>query len=154
MANTPGTSKTGQGGATGGAGGHTGGTGGGTSFQGGQRTENQGGGSGGTMSNVMEQARDVATGVVDRARDMASGVAEKASEMASGVSDRVSGALSGATTAVGDTFASGKQYFEEEGFAGVGRDLTNLVRRNPIPSLLVGVAVGFLLARATSSDRS
>ena len=30
-------------------------------------------------------------------------------------------------------------------------DLTDLIRRNPIPALLVGVGVGFLLARATTS---
>jgi hypothetical protein len=30
-------------------------------------------------------------------------------------------------------------------------DLTNLIKRNPIPSLLIGVGLGFLLARITSS---
>jgi uncharacterized membrane-anchored protein YhcB (DUF1043 family) len=30
-------------------------------------------------------------------------------------------------------------------------DLTNLIRRNPIPALFVGIGIGFLLARVTRS---
>jgi hypothetical protein len=30
-------------------------------------------------------------------------------------------------------------------------DLTNMIKNNPIPSILIGVGIGFLLARLTSS---
>jgi hypothetical protein len=30
----------------------------------------------------------------------------------------------------------------------MGQDLTNLVRRNPLPAVLLGIGFGFLLARA------
>jgi len=33
----------------------------------------------------------------------------------------------------------------------MGDDITNMIRRNPIPALLVGIGIGFLLARATRS---
>lgn len=42
---------------------------------------------------------------------------------------------------------SGGRYLEEQGLAGMGADITNLVRRHPIPALLVGVGVGLLIAR-------
>jgi len=32
----------------------------------------------------------------------------------------------------------------------MAEDFTSMIRRNPVPSLLIGVAVGFLIARATS----
>jgi hypothetical protein len=32
----------------------------------------------------------------------------------------------------------------------MGEDLTNLIRRNPLPAVLVGIGIGYLLARATS----
>jgi uncharacterized membrane-anchored protein YhcB (DUF1043 family) len=32
----------------------------------------------------------------------------------------------------------------------MAEDFTGMIRRNPIPALLIGVAVGFLIARATS----
>ena len=34
----------------------------------------------------------------------------------------------------------------------MAEDLTDLIRRNPIPALLVGVGLGFLLARATTRN--
>lgn len=42
---------------------------------------------------------------------------------------------------------SGGRYLETHGLTGVGEDITNMVRRNPIPALLVGIGVGILLAR-------
>jgi uncharacterized membrane-anchored protein YhcB (DUF1043 family) len=32
----------------------------------------------------------------------------------------------------------------------MAEDFTGMIRRNPIPALLIGVAFGFLIARATS----
>jgi len=145
------------------------GTGGSTSF-----TDK----AGDMASGMADKAQNAATGVADKARDIASGVADKARDIASNVTDRVtgtassvgggmrsladnirenapgSGMLHDAGTAVADTLESSGRYLEEEGFSGIGQDVTNLIRRNPIPALLVGVAVGFLIARATTSDRS
>jgi len=128
-------------------------------------------------AGATDKAQQATSGVADKARDIASGVADKARDIASGVGDRVTGAttsvgggmrsladniresapgsgmLHDAGAAVADTLESGGRYLEQEGFSGIGQDLTNLVRRNPIPALFVGVAVGFLIARATS-DRS
>jgi hypothetical protein len=42
-------------------------------------------------------------------------------------------------------------YLEEQGLSGMAEDLTNLIRRNPIPALLIGVGLGYLLARMTRS---
>jgi hypothetical protein len=62
-----------------------------------------------------------------------------------------SGVMGTASSAVANTLESGGRYLEEEGLRGIGEDLTNLIRRNPIPALLVGIGVGYLLARATRS---
>jgi len=52
---------------------------------------------------------------------------------------------------VGEAMAAklegGGRYLETHGLTGVTDDLGNMIRRNPIPALLVGVGVGFLLAR-------
>jgi hypothetical protein len=45
---------------------------------------------------------------------------------------------------------SGK-YLEEKNLTGMVDDLTDLVRKNPIPALLIGVGLGFLLARTLRS---
>jgi hypothetical protein len=57
------------------------------------------------------------------------------------------GVLHNAGEAVAAKLDSGGQYLETKGLQGVGEDLTSLIRRNPVPALLIGVGVGFLLAR-------
>jgi methyl-accepting chemotaxis protein len=61
-----------------------------------------------------------------------------------------SGPLSSATQTVASTLEQGGRYVQQEGLGGLADDLTTLIRNNPIPSLLVGVGIGFLLARITS----
>jgi len=147
----------------------------GTSFQAGQ---NQGGSDSGGVGTMTEKARDMATGVADKARDMAGNVADRARDIAGNVGDTFTGApasvgsgikslaetirehtpdsgmLRGAGNTVADTLESGARYLEHGSWSGIGNDLTNIVRRNPIPALFAGVAIGFLLARATTSNRS
>jgi len=114
-------------------------------------------------SNVTDKAREVASSVMDRAKDAASNLGQKAQ---SGLESVGSGLTSAAGTIrenlpeegmlhnvgsrVAEGLESGGRYIREEGFSGMADDLTDLIRRNPIPALLVGVGVGFLLARATT----
>jgi hypothetical protein len=52
---------------------------------------------------------------------------------------------------VASTLEQGGRYIQEEGLSGMTDDLTNLIKKNPIPALLFGIGIGFLLARVTSS---
>jgi hypothetical protein len=62
-----------------------------------------------------------------------------------------SGYLGSAAQSVASGLESGGRYLENQGLSGMGEDLTNLIRRNPIPALFVGIGLGFLLARLTRS---
>jgi hypothetical protein len=123
---------------------------------------------------VRRDVQEAATGVVDRAKEMASNVADRAKDAAATVGQRAGegvGAVAGgmsslagsirenlpeggvlrtAGSGVADALESGGRYLKEEGFKGMADDLTELIRRNPIPALLVGVGLGFLIARSTS----
>jgi hypothetical protein len=116
---------------------------------------------------AMDKAKDVASSVGERARDVASNIGQRAEDATSSVGGSMKslagqirdhgpreGMMGGATSAVADTLEKGGRYLQEEGLRGIGEDLTGLIRRNPIPAILVGVGVGFLLARATTSSRS
>jgi hypothetical protein len=59
--------------------------------------------------------------------------------------------LGSASKAVGGTLASGGKYIEEQGFTGMLEDLGGIIRRNPIPALLIGIGVGVLISRALRS---
>jgi len=53
-----------------------------------------------------------------------------------------------ATMAVADTLENTGRYLEEAGLQDMMEDLTTLVRRNPVPALLISVAAGYFIGRA------
>jgi hypothetical protein len=61
------------------------------------------------------------------------------------------GMLGSAARGVADRLESAGCYLRRHDFNDMGRDLTNLMRRYPVPTLLVGLGVGFLLSRAKRS---
>jgi len=128
--------------------------------------QEQGGG------GMVDKAKDAAAGTMDRAKDMAGHAADKARDMGRSAADMAENATSRvgsgiesmagtlrdkaphegmmgtAANRVADTLERGGRYLQEEGISGVAGDVTDLIKRNPIPALLVGVGIGFLLAQA------
>jgi len=117
-----------------------------------------------TASNVAHRASEAASNVTHRAGEVASNVGRKVDSgvsaagsgmqsFADTVRDRgpSSGVLGSATSAVADTLENTGEYLETHGLSGIAKDLTDIIRRNPIPALLIGIGVGFLISRATRS---
>lgn len=125
--------------------------------------------------SAADKAKDVANSVSDKAKEMASAVAHGAEDASSYVSQKAvdatssvgcglkslshtirentpnDGMIGEASSAVANSLESTGRYLQEEGLKGIADDMTNMIRRNPIPALLVGVGVGFLIARATTA---
>ena len=55
-----------------------------------------------------------------------------------------------ASAALADSLDKSGRYLEEEGIKEMADDITNLIRRNPIPAMLVGIAAGYMAGRAMS----
>lgn len=117
-----------------------------------------------TAAGLSETARGAAAAVAEKASDAASFVGKKAEDATSAVGTSMKslagtirekmpheGMLSSAGGAVASTLESGGEYLQEHGLRGMGEDVTGLIRRNPIPAVLIGIGIGFLLARATRS---
>lgn len=115
-------------------------------------------------SDAVNKARDLGANVAHKAGDTASFIGKKAEEATSAVSAGMKnlagsirdkapekGMIGAAGSAVADTLESGGRYLEQQGLSGIGDDLTNIIRRNPIPAVLLCVGVGYLLARATTT---
>jgi hypothetical protein len=102
---------------------------------------------------AVESARDTATGVMDRARDAAGNVADKAREWTGGAVDAVkeSDVVNKAGEYVSDAWETGSRYLQEHNFKDMAEDVAGVIRRNPIPALLVGIGLGFILARSLRS---
>jgi len=127
---------------------------------------------GGMATGVAEKASEAASKVGDRAQEMASSAMHKAKEVAGKAEERTDkalgsmgtgmqslagtirekapheGILGTASSRLAETLDSGGRYLEQQGIGGMADDLTDVIRRNPIPAVLVGIACGFLLARA------
>jgi len=117
-----------------------------------------------TASHLADQARDVASTVADRARQMGNAAGQTAENLTSRVGSGLetagesvrehapnSGMLHNAANRVADTLESSGRYLQNEGLSGLGNDMTNFVKKNPIPALLLAFAAGVLIARATRS---
>jgi len=115
-------------------------------------------------AGAAQRTKDMAASAAHTATDVASNIGHKAEDATSTVGSNIrslagtlrenlphEGMMGSAGSAVADTLERGGRYLEEEGLRGLGEDLTNLVRRNPIPALLVGIGVGFLIARSLRS---
>jgi ElaB/YqjD/DUF883 family membrane-anchored ribosome-binding protein len=63
------------------------------------------------------------------------------------VGSAVYDAAESAATTAGETVEKGAEYLKENSPSDMMNDATELVRKNPITSVLVGLGIGFLLAR-------
>jgi hypothetical protein len=106
-----------------------------------------------TATGVMDRARDVVGTVVDKSRDAASNVAETARDWAAGAVGAVkeSDAVHKATDAVNEAWETGSKYIHDHNLKDMADDVAGVIRRNPIPALLVGIGLGFILGRSMRS---
>jgi len=129
-------------------------------------------------ANLSDYAKDKAGEGVNKAKDIGAAAAQKAGEAANYVGKKADdatcavgtgiksmaqtirenapdkGMMGAGASAVASTLEEGGRYLEEQGLSGLGSDMTNMIRRNPIPSVLVGFGLGFLIARFLTSSRS
>lgn len=100
-----------------------------------------------------EALSSAASTVGRKAEDATSSVGGGMQSLADTVRDRGphEGVLGRATRGVADALDSSGKYLEDKHLSGMADDFTSLIKNNPIPALLVGVGVGFLLGRALRS---
>jgi len=125
------------------------------------------------VQDVSDTARDAAQVLADRAKEAGAAAVKSAGQAASYVSKKAEaatsavgsgieslgdslrqhgprdGAMGTCTAEVAKSLESTGHYIKHQGLSGIGEDLTNLIRRHPVPALLAGIAAGYLIARAT-----
>ena len=90
-----------------------------------------------------------ATVVADGVESAQGAISTAATAVADGW-ESAQGAISTAATAVADGVGSASSYLQEKKFEEMATDLTAVIRGYPVQSLLVGVGLGYILARLTS----
>jgi ElaB/YqjD/DUF883 family membrane-anchored ribosome-binding protein len=115
-----------------------------------------------TFENVRDKAQDVAGDVKDRAQQVSSQVADKAdaatttvggkmTDVAQTLRDKapISGPVADAADTAADTLQRAGTYLQQQDLSDMRADLEGIIRRHPLESLLVGLGIGYLLARST-----
>ena len=85
------------------------------------------------------------------ANQATSAVSEQLGSLAGMIRDKApgEGAVDRAATAVAETLGSAGSYLQEQKVEHVAGNVTDLIRRYPMPSLLIALGIGYFLARST-----
>jgi len=119
---------------------------------------------GSEANQFVNKAKETAGDAMDKMKQTASTIGETASKKAADVTSAVSGGMKNlgekiretlpsegylgqASRRVADGLECGSKYLAEEGLEGMTEDVSNVIRRNPLPAVLCGLGLGFLIGR-------
>jgi uncharacterized protein YjbJ (UPF0337 family) len=114
-----------------------------------RRVQEYGGKIGRAVGTISVKAREFGATTARRANEAAPVIGEKMKSLASAIRGKAphEGKIGTTATKVAGGLESASYYLQEKKFDHLGEDVRGLVRRYPLQSLLVGVGLGFLLAR-------
>jgi uncharacterized protein YjbJ (UPF0337 family) len=97
------------------------------------------------------KAQEFGAAAVSTAREAATAVGEQIGSLAGVIRNHAphEGAIATAATTVAGGLESAGSYLHEKKYENVATDLTTLISRYPVQSLLAGVGLGYWLARRT-----
>jgi uncharacterized protein YjbJ (UPF0337 family) len=102
-------------------------------------------------SHAGEQAAPPASAASTAANQATSAVGEQLGSLADVIRDKAprEGTAGRAATAVADKLGAAGAYLQETKVEHVAGDVTELIRRYPMAALLLGLGIGYLVARST-----
>lgn len=109
------------------------------------------------MSETLEKVKDKAEKTAATAKDKAESATTSIGSGMKTAADKVEeygpqgGMLGKATSTVSEGLRQSGEYLEEKGLGGMAGDVGEMVKRNPIPALLLALGVGYLVGRALRS---
>jgi hypothetical protein len=120
----------------------------------------------GAAGDKMKQAQQAGSEAADKAKEALQSVGGAVGEAADAGAAAVGGGIKSLAGTIRDqgpregmlgdaasTVAKGLEqtgrYLQKEGVTGMADDLSELIKRNPIPAVLVGIGIGFMLAQLT-----
>jgi uncharacterized protein YjbJ (UPF0337 family) len=106
---------------------------------------------GGMADTAKDNAAETASTAATKASQPISAVGEQIGSLAGVIRDRAphEGTIGTAATAVADKLDVAGSYLQTKDLDHMVGDLSGMIRRYPIPSLLIGLGIGYLLAKST-----
>lgn len=105
----------------------------------------------GAVAEMTAKAQALGVTAASMAGEAATAVGETMGSLASVIRDNAphEGTIASAARAVAGGLESASSYLQEKAYENIATDLTAVIRRYPVQSLLVGVGLGSVLARIT-----
>jgi uncharacterized protein YjbJ (UPF0337 family) len=102
-----------------------------------------------TYDDMKTKAQELGSAASEQAKNATAAVGEKMGSLASTIRQNApqEGTVGSAATAVADNLEAAGSYLRDSNFEGMINDLTALIRRYPMQSLLVGLGIGYLWTR-------
>jgi ElaB/YqjD/DUF883 family membrane-anchored ribosome-binding protein len=114
-------------------------------------------------SKVAQKGQELASDVSHKAQDMASKAVEKTDDAIANVGHQMTtvagklrehapeqGVVGSAAATVADNLQAGGRYLEQHGLKEMASDLTEVIKRHPVPAVLLGVGLGCMLGMSLS----
>jgi hypothetical protein len=92
-------------------------------------------------------------GTLDKAYDATSGLTSHVQDLATTVGDMTRHTVEQASEKVSEAVHAGKEYFSNHSLKDMGAEIPSLIRKYPIPALLIGLGVGAYLTRSNRRGR-
>ena len=101
-----------------------------------------------TTAKAKGAAEEAAATAASTAAQSVSAVGEKMGSLADAIREKAphEGAMGTAATTVADKLGAAGSYLQQKNMDHMVGDLTGMIRRYPIPALLIGLGIGYLLA--------
>jgi hypothetical protein len=103
------------------------------------------------VDSVADKAQQVGAQAVDKVDAATTDVGAKMTEAAQTIREKapMSGPVADAASTAATTLERAGTYLQQQDLADMRADLEGIIRRHPIESLLIGLGIGYLLARST-----
>ena len=102
----------------------------------------------------LQEYGEQTAGLAATATSAVQGVASTVTETAGTAAAKAQEMAEAAATAVTDTVAGASTYVQETGVQALPGDLVGLIRRHPVPALLIGLGIGFVLGCSLGTGRT
>jgi hypothetical protein len=102
-----------------------------------------------TVDRTKGQSQELGSSVGAKAQHATAAAGQTLQSLAGAIRDKgpQEGSVARAASTVAENLEDAGMYLQERGIEGAVDDLTILIRRYPIQSLLIGAGIGYLLAR-------
>jgi len=104
-----------------------------------------------TAQSVSDMARQAAATAAQRADEITANAGQSMKELGRKIHENApsDGMLGRASQAVASSLRDGGEYLEDTTMSGLAQSVTDMIKKNPVPAVLIGLGLGMMLGRIT-----